>query len=159
MILSSWSTIGSWYISKYTRGQYLGRRKKEDFWVLSGGEGDTGETRGCRWGSWSISGLNLTFTIFTHSLRFVMNVFITGGTKQGRGFIHVRYTGRWMILIMVNKFLDCMNLLHQEVTVEAKFRHFGFHRFTGLTYFFLFPLRAVLSTTLHPLNIDYNFQL
>lgn len=37
---------------------------------------------------------------------------ITGGTKQGRGFIHVLYTGRWMILIMVNKLLDCMNLLH-----------------------------------------------
>lgn len=40
-----------------------------------------------------------------------------------------------MILITVNKFLDCMNLLHEEVTVEAKFRHFGFQRFTGFTNF------------------------
>lgn len=37
---------------------------------------------------------------------------ITGGTKQGRGFIHILYTGRWMTLVVVNKFLDCMNLLH-----------------------------------------------
>jgi hypothetical protein len=55
-----------------------------------------------------------------------------GQRDWGKRYLH---TGRGMPLITVDEFLDRMNLLHQEVTVEAKFRHFGFQRFTGLTYF------------------------